>query len=159
MIARSILTILTRSLLSYFQQGEPMATKRDVLVATFPATLRLLNLLAEGSDSASVKAELGEALAEFGGTAIMATADDIPPDRKPCGCLAGSADDEEVFILTARDEKAAQTINLWCALWDSWADFNPVDASPGFRRKILGARSIAERMRDWALRKGTRIPG
>ncbi len=63
--------------------------------------------------------------------------------------LENVADDEPIFVLRAQDENAPDTI-------DAWADATSADGAN--QEKIASARGIADQMREWQRRNGSKLP-
>lgn len=139
-----------------------MSTKREILAATFPATLRLLELINEHQHSMDdapmilIANQLTLAFAEFGAAAVVG----VNADEQPSGCLAGAADDEPLFILTAHDAMAPFTIMAWVNGWEKWATMlsEPGAAPIGLKRKCNLARDDVRAMVLWEKSHGARVP-
>jgi hypothetical protein len=88
----------------------------------------------------------------------MATAKQTIEDAKAVtGCLGRSANDEEVFVLVARDELAPAIVQEWAdRLEDEAKRRNQI--SPKTVAKIAEARQCAARMLGWQRAHASKLP-
>lgn len=76
------------------------------------------------------------------------------------GCLGKAADDEPVFILRAHDRLAPEIVEAWADKVDAAADALPQTVAGREARlnKTSEARRLANDMRQWQLKNGSKVP-
>lgn len=71
-------------------------------------------------------------------------------ELKGGGCFAKAADDEPLFVLRAQDKFAPVLVEIWRTLVKEESD--------GETRKTHDAMLLAEEMREWQAKHGSKVP-